>query len=75
MSVRTEGAEWGCELPEEQVCFFCGMVIRAVAIFWMGAGAELWLHPGCAVELTIRLFRDVHEVELGTSTYVARPQA
>lgn len=75
MSVRTEGAEWGRELPEGQQCFYCYAPIRAIAVFWMGAAGELWLHPACVVELTIRLYRDVHEVECGTNTYVARPDA
>lgn len=75
MSVRTEGAEAGCDLPVEQKCFYCGLPLRAIAVFWAGADGELWLHPACVVELTIRLYRDVHEVETGTHTYVARPDA
>ena len=72
MSIRTREKEWGADLPAGTECFYCYQPIAAVAIFWMGNECDLWLHPECVVELTIRLFRDVHEYEIGTHTYVAR---
>lgn len=58
-------------LPEGQECFYCGHTIRDVGIMWMGVGGEVYLHPPCVVELTIRLFRDVHEYECNV-TYVTQ---
>jgi hypothetical protein len=45
----------------DHTCFYCGTMLRDPAIHWMGATDEIFLHPGCCVDLTIRLFRDVHQ--------------
>lgn len=74
MSIVTEGNESSySRVLAGTPCFFCGQPIRAIAIFWQGCppegiergmeGGELWLHPPCVVNLTIRLYRDVHEVQ------------
>lgn len=53
-------------------CFYCGLVLsqEEYAVQWMGFGGDsghtLYMHSGCTVELTIRLLRDVHEVECRT---------
>ena len=55
-------------------CFYCGDALDSLSIQWEGwtpranngatfRGNEIILHPGCVVELTIRLLRDVHEWE------------
>ena len=46
-------------------CFYCYQVIdeETYAVQWRGGDHDLWLHPGCVMELSLRLFRDVHEIE------------
>lgn len=52
-----------------QGCFYCGQPVSQPWIEWHGQNRNqktfeiIQLHPGCAVELTIRLLRDVHEYE------------
>ncbi len=47
----------------EQDCFYCGEALTSPAIHWMGTGFNLIVHPGCCVELVIRLLRDVYQIE------------
>ena len=47
----------------KQECFFCGKRAGYPSVVWIGFGAEITLHPKCVVELTIRLYRDLHEIE------------
>lgn len=46
-------------------CFYCGEVIEDdPAVEWRGfADARFVLHPDCVLKLTIRLYRDLHELE------------
>jgi len=44
-----------------QKCFFCGQRCSDPAIFWCGETADIYLHPRCVTDFTIRLHRDVHE--------------
>jgi hypothetical protein len=46
-------------------CFFCGEGFWAPrrVVAWFGYGYTLWLHPECAVNLMLRLMRDVHAVQ------------
>ena len=44
-----------------QPCFLCGKILGDPAIFWMGATAEIYLHPLCVMPLFVCLGRDVHE--------------
>jgi hypothetical protein len=44
-------------------CFFCGEALTDPALHWMGATADIYLHPACWPRLATRLFRDLHEVE------------
>lgn len=75
MSVCKKGARLNPE-PESTVmyrggdtCFHCGHAIWTdEAIEWHGndrahEAANLMFHPGCAVEFSIRLLRDVHQIE------------
>ena len=49
--------------PEPEPCYYCYRSIEQLPyIEWRG-GPTLYLHPECAVEWTIRLLRDVHQVE------------
>jgi len=51
----------------EQDCFYCDEKLSGEAIlYWRGNAktqVDLSLHPGCFVELTTRLFRDLHAIE------------
>ena len=44
-------------------CFYCHGTLEDPAVMWMGHHGNILLHPGCVVDLTIRLFRDVHEIQ------------
>ena len=46
-----------------EICFYCGKATEDPAIVWVGSTAEIILHPRCAVELTLRISRDVHQLE------------
>lgn len=43
------------------ICFYCGKATSDPAIHWMGFPMDIFLHPGCCVDLSIRLLRDVHQ--------------
>ena len=43
-----------------QPCFFCGEPCSDPAV---GASGAIYLHPRCVTDLTIRLYRDLHELE------------
>jgi hypothetical protein len=53
--------------PEE--CFFCGERLRQPSsddqafVMWGGRTSTILLHPECIMSLTLRLFRDVYEIE------------
>jgi len=42
-------------------CFYCGTALQDPALHWMGATGDIFLHPGCFVDLSTHLFRDLHE--------------
>jgi hypothetical protein len=44
-------------------CFLCHRPLSDPAVHWMGADAEIFLHPACTTDLAVRLFRDLHEIE------------
>ena len=44
-------------------CFYCHEPLGPQGVMWSGTSGEIILHPGCVIELTIRLLRDVHEIE------------
>jgi hypothetical protein len=50
-------------------CFFCGEPVGTPFIIWAGHGGQgrLVLHLPCAIDIQIRMTRDVHELkqELG----------
>jgi hypothetical protein len=55
-----------------QACFHCGEPAGDPVIMWSGAtGNEIFLHPACVAELTIRLLRDLHELEHRTGGRLA----
>jgi hypothetical protein len=51
-------------------CFYCGHAMTLPGVQWLGATDEIWLHPSCVIELAIRLFRDVHEIECRSDLYI-----
>jgi hypothetical protein len=55
---------------EDQHCFHCGATVVDPGIMWSGFSDDVFLHPACALELTIRLMRDVHEYEHRTGDRV-----
>ena len=47
-------------------CFYCGRDLQDPAVVWVGeARDEIYLHPDCVIELTLRLFRDLLELRHG----------
>jgi hypothetical protein len=56
---------------DEQRCFLCGEATADPAVLWSGFSEDVFLHPACAVEMTIRLLRDVHELEHRTGCRLA----
>jgi len=62
-----------------QGCFYCGKPIDPPFIEWHGLDqtqdvfASIQFHPGCAVEFTIRLLRDVHEYECANGKLIECP--
>ena len=52
-------------LTKPPPCFYCGETISEDGVFWMGHGqAQLYLHEQCCLNLVVRLFRDVHELQI-----------
>jgi len=47
---------------KDRDCFYCYRPLDDPAVMWIGDG-EIYLHPHCVVDLTLRLFRDVHEIQ------------
>jgi hypothetical protein len=58
--------------PEHGTCFYCFHPLDNPAVEWSGATGVICLHPACVLELAVRLFRDVHELECRTGQYVMR---
>jgi hypothetical protein len=46
-----------------EACFLCGSTLSDPAVHWMGSTGSIFLHPACVLALSVRLFRDVHEIE------------
>lgn len=56
---------------ESHPCFYCGEALNAdPAIEWLGQKAQIFFHAECAVEFTLRMFRDVHQWETKTGKLV-----
>jgi hypothetical protein len=56
---------------EDHPCFYCGEDLNAdPAIEWLGQKAQIFLHAECAIEFTLRMFRDVHQWETKTGKLV-----
>jgi hypothetical protein len=49
-----------------ETCFYCGRALADPAITWHGETGDIWMHPGCAVDLTIRLHSDLHDYQRAT---------
>jgi hypothetical protein len=56
---------------DDQRCFLCGTATADPAVMWSGFSADIFLRPECAVEMTLRLGRDVHELEHRTGGRLA----
>jgi hypothetical protein len=50
-------------------CFYCHQPLTSPFVIWV-AIETLALHPGCVVELSIRLLRDVWQIETTTNSYI-----
>lgn len=57
-------------IPAGTPCFYCHQRLHGAVVMWWGEGADLYLHPECTVELSIRLLRDVHEIERNRQTNI-----
>lgn len=44
-----------------QTCFHCARPVADPAVLWSGTTSDIFLHPGCATDLVLRLSRDVLE--------------
>lgn len=60
---------------EGELCFYCHQRLRAPSVLWIGADGDIYLHPECVVELTIRLFRDLWELECSRGYVTSRTTA
>jgi hypothetical protein len=54
----------------EAECFYCGHPQTSLAVHWLGSTGQIWLHPSCVVELSVRLFRDLHKIECRSDLYI-----
>jgi hypothetical protein len=50
-------------LVDLSACFFCGHKCDLPVIEWKGSTGAIVLHPRCAHRLTLRLSRDMLELE------------
>ena len=66
----THPEAWVSEPFRGQPCYYCADILTDPFVLWMGIGEAIAMHPGCVVELSIRLLRDVWEVECRSNTYV-----
>ena len=66
IQVRSDSHEEPWALQPGQECFYCWKEITSVAIFWMGNGSDLWLHPECCQRLMLRLSHDCWDLEKQT---------
>jgi hypothetical protein len=57
------GGGWAAHTALGEDCFLCGQALADPAVHWMGATAEIYLHPDCVTELAIALFRDLSELK------------
>ena len=55
-----EGAQ---DWRTQERCFYCYRPLSAPFVHWLGSTGSIALHPPCVIELTIRLYRDVWEIE------------
>jgi hypothetical protein len=46
-----------------QTCFYCHEPTSDPAVLWDGATGAIYLHPVCVAHLTVRLYRDLHELD------------
>jgi hypothetical protein len=60
---------------DDQRCVLCGEATDDPSVMWSGFSADIFLHPECAVEMSLRLGRDVHELERRTGCRLAWVQA
>jgi len=57
-------------IHEGQVCFFCTERVWFPCIWWHGASGDVFLHPQCAVSLSMHFMSDVQTVERETGCEV-----
>jgi len=63
-SAEDHRKKWGGLQPlPHGDCFYCGKKMKYPVVTWMGSTGEINLHPDCVLKLSVRLFRDVHEVQ------------
>jgi hypothetical protein len=60
---KTFSAKQGVVSEIKRVCFYCHKKVLFPRIEWMGNDATIFLHPQCALDLSVRLIRDFHEFD------------
>lgn len=67
---------FGHDLRHPGRCFHCEQPTGDPQVWWIGVDEHgrcihIVLHPACAIELAIRMLRDVHEIECRAEIGVA----
>lgn len=62
LSDKLEGREYIYPPTKIENCFYCSRPPADPMMYWQGSH-ELFLHPGCFIQLTTRLMRDFHQLE------------
>ena len=72
MAIIHEGDEYDTYfITNGWPCFYCHKPLTFPSVQWRGANIDpAVMHPKCVLELTIRLFRDLHEIELQSPRYL-----
>ncbi len=60
------------ETARKKPCSYCNKAVDYPFVWWrvyskatvLGSG-DLVLHPDCVLQLGVRLFRDVHQIQIG----------
>lgn len=58
-------------LDGDEECFYCHDVIGKISrknpvLYWMG-DPSLIVHPNCFQDLVVRMYRDLHEIQIKTN--------
>jgi hypothetical protein len=57
--------EFAGQIEAGKECFYCYQPLGFPSLLWMGADANIFLHPECAREWMMKLMSDTHEALAG----------